>query len=88
MFGPKMFGLPLYLRYAAPSTPIKRGSNSPAYEMRKKKAKEKGGKREKNEEKWGIKEKTTTTTKKNNIMRIHVPTVTPAPWPFASVKFW
>ena len=32
-----MFGLPLYLRNAAPLTPVKRGSNGPAYELRKKK---------------------------------------------------
>ena len=30
IFGPKMFGLPLYLRYTAPSTLVKHGSNGPA----------------------------------------------------------
>ena len=45
MFEPKMFGLPLYFRYAAPSTPIKRGSNGPAYEMRNKRRKKRDGKR-------------------------------------------
>ena len=45
IFWPKMFGLPLYLRNAAPSTPIKRGSNGQAYEMREKgKKKKKSGK--------------------------------------------
>ena len=48
---PKMFGLPLYLCNAVPSTPIKRGLNDPAYEMRKerqkkKKKKKKGRERE------------------------------------------
>ena len=38
IFGRKMFSLPLYLRNAAPSTPIKCGSNA------QEKAKEKGGK--------------------------------------------
>ena len=47
----KMFGLPLYLRNAAPSTPIKGGSNGSAYEMRKKRQKKKAEK----EEKCGIK---------------------------------
>ena len=46
-----MFGLPLYLRNAAPSTAIKRGSNGTEYEMRKKKE-ERETKRRK---KWGIK---------------------------------
>ena len=46
-----MFGLPLYLRNAATSTPIKLGSNGLAYEMRKKWLKENGGKRENREEK-------------------------------------
>ena len=37
IFGTKMFGLPLYLLNAAPSTmPIKSGSNGTADEMRKK----------------------------------------------------
>ena len=48
-----MFGLPMYLRNAAPSTPIKRDSNGPAYEMRKKSRKKREGKRERNEEKMG-----------------------------------
>ena len=46
-----MFGLPLYLRNAAPSIPIKRGSNGPAYEMHKKRQKKREGKKEKKEEK-------------------------------------
>ena len=46
-----MFGLPLYLRNAAPSTAIKRGSNGTEYEMRKKRE-ERETKRRK---KWGIK---------------------------------
>ena len=46
LFGPKMFGLLLYLRNAAPSTPIKRGSNGPALEKRKKRQKKREGKRE------------------------------------------
>ena len=54
-FRTKNVDLPLYLRNAAPSTPIKGGSNGPAYEMRKKKANETRGKKEKKEEKWGIK---------------------------------
>ena len=37
--GQKIFGLALYLRNAAPSTPIKHGSNDPAREMRKKRQK-------------------------------------------------
>ena len=45
-FEPKMFGLPLYFRNAAPLTPIKRGTNDPAYEMRKKRQKKMEGKRE------------------------------------------
>ena len=48
-----MFGLPLYLHNAAPSTPIKRGSNGLAYEMRKKRQKKNGGKREKKGGKMG-----------------------------------
>ena len=40
IFEPKMFG------NAIPLTPIKRGSNSPAYEMRKHKQKKREGKRE------------------------------------------
>ena len=39
IFGPKLFGLPLYLHNAALSKPIKRGSNGPADEMRKKRQK-------------------------------------------------
>ena len=35
-FEPKRFGLPSYFRDVAPLTPIKCGSNCPAYEMRKK----------------------------------------------------
>ena len=46
ILGPKMFGLPLYLHNAALSTPIKLGSNGPAYEIRKK-GKRKTGEREK-----------------------------------------
>ena len=42
--GPKMFDLLLYLHNAAPSTPIKCGSNGSAYDMRKNE-REKGGKR-------------------------------------------
>ena len=48
-----MFYLPLYLRNAAPSTSIKRGSNSPAYEMRKKRQKKREGKEERKEDKMG-----------------------------------
>ena len=47
-----MFGLPLYLRNAAPSTPVKRDLNGPAYGMRKKRQKkreERDRKRRKNE---------------------------------------
>ena len=44
-FRPKMFGLPLYLRNATPSTPIKCGSNGQAYEMREKRQKKREGKR-------------------------------------------
>ena len=50
IFGPKMFGLPLF-RNAAPSTPSKCGSNGPAYEMRKKRQKKREGKKEGKEEK-------------------------------------
>ena len=42
-----MFSLPLYFRNAAPSMPIKCGSNGPAYKMRKKRQK-KREEREKN----------------------------------------
>ena len=58
IFGQKMFGLPLYLRNAAPSKLIKRGSNSPAYELRNKRRKKKEGRKKIQEEKWGIKSKT------------------------------
>ena len=50
-FEPKMYGLPLYLRNAAPTTPIKRGSNGPTYEMCKKRQKKGEVKRERKEEK-------------------------------------
>ena len=63
MFGPKMFVLILFLRNAARSTPIKHGSNSPAYKMRKKRQKKKE-EREKKEEKWGIKLQKNKTKKK------------------------
>ena len=71
IFRPKMLGLLLYLRGAAPSKPIKRGSNGPAYEMRKKKRKKGKGKRESKGKKWSIKsqkkkEKTTTNKQKKN----------------------
>ena len=46
-----MFGLPLYLCNAVPSTPIMRRSNGPAYEMHKKRQKKREGKRERKEEK-------------------------------------
>ena len=45
-----MFGLPLYLRNVALSTPIKRSSNGPAYEMCKKRQKKREGNRERKEE--------------------------------------
>ena len=54
-FEPKLFDLPLFLRNEAPSTPIKRGSNDPACEMRKERQKKREGKRERKEEKCGIK---------------------------------
>ena len=50
-FEPKMFGLPMYLRNAAPSIPIKHGSNGPACEMRKERQKKTEGKRERKKEK-------------------------------------
>ena len=43
IFGPKMFGLPLYLRNAAPSTPIKRGKKWPSIRNAQENAKEKEG---------------------------------------------
>ena len=46
----------------------------PCIQSAQEKAKEKGGKKEKKEEKMGIKMK-----KKKISMRIHFPTVTPAP---------
>ena len=46
IFQPKMFGLPLYLCNAVPSTPIKCGSTGPEYKMRKKRQKKREGKRE------------------------------------------
>ena len=45
IFEPKMFGLQLYHRNAAPSTSIKRGSNGPAYQMRKIRQKKMEGER-------------------------------------------
>ena len=61
-----MFGLPLYLCNAVPSTPIKRGSNGPAYEMRKKRQKKREGKRERKEEKmWDQIAKKKKKKKKN-----------------------
>ena len=49
IFEPKMFGLPLYLYNAALSTPIKRGSNGPAYARKGRgKGKERETKKEKN----------------------------------------
>ena len=51
IFGPKMFGFTLYLRNAAPSTPIKRGSNGPVYEMGKKDKRKGRKEREKGEKK-------------------------------------
>ena len=68
-----MFGLPLYLHNAAPSTPIKHGSNGLAYEMHKKRRKKKEGKTERKEEKMGAKK---TNKKKPISMHIHFPTVT------------
>ena len=59
-----MFGLPLYRRNeAAPSTPIKRGSNGLAYEMRKKRQNKREGKRERRKQ-CGIKPQKTKTKKK------------------------
>ena len=82
IFEQKMFGLPLYLCNAVPSTPIKRGSNGPAYEMRKKRQKKRERKRERKEENMRdhiAKKKKKKKKKKNISMRIHFPTVTPAP---------
>ena len=53
IFSPKMFGLPLYLPNAAPSTSIKHNLNGLAYEMRKKRITKREGKRERREEKMG-----------------------------------
>ena len=77
IFGPKMFGLPLYFRNAAPSTPIKGGSNGPAYEMRKKRQKKREWKR-------GRKEKQNAGSnrkKKNKKKHLHVHTFSPCPPP-------
>ena len=45
IFGPKMFTLPLYLRYVAPSTQIKRGSMAQRTKCSRK-SKQKGRERE------------------------------------------
>ena len=75
-----MIGLPLFLCNAVPSTPIKRGSNGGAYEMRKKMQKKKGGEeREKGGNNAGSNRKKKKKKKKKISMRIHFPTVTPAP---------
>ena len=63
IFEPKMFGLPLYLRNAALSTPVKRGSNGSSYEMRDKRRKKREGKRERRK-KSGIKSKNEKTKQK------------------------
>ena len=69
MFGPKMFGLPLYLRNAAPSTPIKRGSNGPAYEMRKKRQNKRKGKKARKEEKCEIRSQKKKKKKKKKTQK-------------------
>ena len=66
-----MFRLPMYLSNAAPSTPIKRGSNGPGTEMCKKRQKKRKGKRKRKEENAG------SNRKKNTQKNIHFPTVTP-----------
>ena len=67
-----MFGLPLYLRNAATSTPIKRGSYGPAYEMHKKRQKKREGKREKKKEKMRdqIEKKKKKKKKKKNTLTL------------------
>ena len=88
-FRTKNVGLPLYLRNAALSTPIKWSSNSPAYEMRKRRQKKREGKRERNEDKMRDQ-----IAKKQQQKHLHVHTIShhdplrPAPWPFMSVKIW
>ena len=60
-----MFGLPSYLRNAAPSTPIKCSSNGPAYEMHKKSKRKRGvgEEREKGGKNAASNRKKTTTKK-------------------------
>ena len=74
-FEPKMYGLPLYLRNAAPTTPIKRGSNGPTYEMCKKRQKKGEVKRERKEEKMrDLIAKTNKKKKKKKKKHLHAHT--------------
>ena len=63
-----------------PSTPIKRGSNGPEYEMRRKRQKKRERKREREKggKNAGSNRKKKTKNKKIS-MRIHFPYVNPAP---------
>ena len=76
-----MFGSLLYLRNAAPSTPVKRVYYGPAYEMRK--AQEKRGK----EREKGGKMRDQIVKKREYLHAQTFSHCDPAPWTFVSVKF-